>query len=417
MIAITREDIEKIPNKKAKSIIFENVYPDEEMELPIESALFSALYTDIFSPISLPDFPKTAVDGFAFNVDEITSFPAELEISGEIKAGDTTIPEIPEKSAIFIMTGAIVPEKLNAVVRIEDVEIIEGNKIRISKPVPKYNLINLPESEIRKGEKILQKGDILTPSNIALLSHIGIKKVKVYKKPSIGIIITGNEIIEPDNEYIPSYSYNSNKYILTSFLKRILVPARTYQIISDKEEEIKTLLQEAIEENDIIITTGGISRGKYDYVKKVLPNIGVKIYFYATNIKPGSPFIFGKYEKKYVFSLPGYPSALFVNFIEYVFPAIKKICGYKNFENIYHQVELLEDIKTKKNRKDFIRANIVIEKNQLKAIPQKKQETSNFYTTATANALLIADEEKEKYKKGELIKALIVSPNVITPFP
>jgi len=417
MDIITKNKVEKIANTKAKDIIFSVVLPYKSITLPIEAVLFSAVYNDVYSSISLPDAPKTAVDGFAFNVDVIDRYPIEIEVIGEIKAGDTDFISFPKNTAVFIMTGAVVPPEFNAVVRLEDVDIIGKNHIKIVKNIPKNNLINLSESEIKKNEKVMEKGTILTPNKIALLSHIGIKNIEVYRKPNIGLIITGNEIIEPSENYIPSYNYNSNKYIITSFLKRLLIPVRTYPIANDNKFTLQKIMEKAIEENDILITTGGVSRGKYDYVKKILPQIGVKVFFYATNIKPGSPFVFGEYNGKYIFALPGYPSALFVNFLEYVLPAIKKIIGYKEFKNKYYEIELLEKIKTRKKRKDFLRANIIIDKNKIKAIPKKQQETSNFYTTAISDALLVACEEKETYEKGEYIKALIYEPIKISLFP
>jgi molybdopterin molybdotransferase len=359
----------------------------------LENAYNKILYEDIFSPIDIPDNDKSAVDGFAININTNSK---KFKITDEIRAGQKEKELI--EGAIAIMTGANIPKGANAVVRIEDVKI-ENGYIYLEKLPKKGELINYKASEIQKNQKVLEKNSLLDYKKIALLAQLGIYSIKVYSKVDVAIVVSGDEIKEV---YENGGVKNSNLYILKGLLKNCNI--KYYGRIEDDLEKLKEIFKLAKKENDVVISSGGASKGKYDFTLKAAKDAGFKIHFTKTNIRPGRPLIFGSDNEKLFFGLPGYPSALLVNSIEFLLPAIRKMSGGE-FENRYFKAILTQDIKAKKGRVDFIRGVVNFDK-EVTFTPSFSQQTSNFISTAFSNALAIIDENSGDKKSGEIVECI-----------
>jgi len=393
----------KKTRNEVKNII-ENFIKEKSFEIiTLNEAYGRVLFEDIKAKFDIPESDKSAVDGFAINVNNL-EFPVTLKITDEVAAGSKQ-KELKE-GAIFIMTGAVVPNGANAVVRIEDVEK-NGNEITIKKPVEKHNLINFAGEEMKKNEIILQKGEFLDYKKVSLLANIGYYQIKVYQKPKVGIIVTGDEVKEPFEEADKAGVKNSNYYILLGLLKDI-ADITYYGKVNDNLNEMIEIFQTALNNNDILLSSGGSSKGKYDFVKDIAKNLELDIKFTMTNIRPGRPLIFATKNKKLFFGLPGYPSALLVNLHEFLYPFIKKIAGFKEWQNRVIQATAKEDIRSKVGRVDFVRVNVEYNNGRVFIKNSFSQQTSNFLSMAKSDALAVVDETKGKVKEGEVVDIILI---------
>jgi len=393
----------KKTRNEVKNII-ENFIKEKSFEIiTLNEAYGRVLFEDIKAKFDIPESDKSAVDGFAINVNNL-EFPVTLKITDEVAAGSKQ-KELKE-GAIFIMTGAVVPNGANAVVRIEDVEK-NGNEITIKKPVEKHNLINFAGEEMKKNEIILQKGEFLDYKKVSLLANIGYYQIKVYQKPKVGIIVTGDEVKEPFEEADKAGVKNSNYYILLGLLKDI-ADITYYGKVNDNLNEMIEIFQTALNNNDILLSSGGSSKGKYDFVKDIAKNLELDTKFTMTNIRPGRPLIFATKNKKLFFGLPGYPSALLVNLHEFLYPFIKKIAGFKEWQNRVIQATAKEDIRSKVGRVDFVRVNVEYNNGRVFIKNSFSQQTSNFLSMAKSDALAVVDETKGKVKEGEVVDIILI---------
>jgi len=361
------------------------------------------LFEDIKAKFNIPESNKSAVDGFAINVDNL-EFPVTLKITDEAPAGAKQ-KEL-KSGAIFIMTGGIVPKGANAVVRIEDVEKNE-NEIIIKKAVKKGDLINFVGGEMKEGEVILKKGTILNYKQVALLANMGYYQIKVYQKPKIGIIVTGDEVKEPFEESNKAGVKNSNFYILLGILKDI-VDITYYGKVNDNLDEMVEIFNTALNDNDILLSSGGASKGKYDFIKDIAKKLELETKFTTTNIRPGRPLIFAVKNEKLFFGLPGYPSALLVNFYQFLYPYIKKMAGFREYENKIIKAITKEDIRSKEGRVDFVRVNVEFSEGKIFVKNSFSQQTSNFLSMAKSDALAIIDENQGKVKAGEIVDIILI---------
>ncbi|AEW85255.1 molybdopterin molybdenumtransferase MoeA [Flavobacterium columnare NBRC 100251 = ATCC 23463] len=306
------------------------------------------LASDIISPIDMPPFKQSAMDGFAVNKLDCLDF----NIIGEIKAGDAIQLLLKESQAIKIFTGAAVPNDAIAVIPIEKCKI-EKNRLILSE-LPKYEENIRPIGEqIRLGDIALQKGIPLTPAAIGFLSSLGIIHVTVYKKPSVGIVVTGNELIAPGNELAFGQIYESNSIMLQSALNDYTEDVSIYKV-KDNLELTTIAIQKALLEHDMILISGGISVGDYDFVYKALADLKIKTLFYKVSQKPGKPLYVGLKDSKIVYALPGNPAASLSCYYIYVLPIIKKRMGL--IPDTFKKVPISHDYIIKNTRTQFLKA-------------------------------------------------------------
>ncbi len=399
----------KVKWEEAKRIISENTEPVKETELVVlEEAEGRVLAESVVSPIDVPDVNKSAIDGFAFRSSSLKKLPAELKIVGETAAGDTERKEVKEGEAVFVMTGGEIPEGADAAVRIEDVKV-EGDRVVVDFPVEPGTLVNFKGSEIRKGEVLIKKGELLNSLKLPLLAYIGVYAVKVFRKPKVGILTTGNEILEPWESFKRGYAYNSNYYLLKSLVEKAGGEAVRLGRAEDEPEALLRTIEDGLNHVDILITTGGVSKGKYDFVKEVVHRAGVEVFFKQTNIRPGRPLVFGKRENKLFFGLPGYPTAAAVNALEFLIPAVRKMAGIENYENRYIEAVAEERLKSRSHRVDFIRVNVREENGCLKVKSAGSQQTSVFSSFVESDGLAVVPEGKGPVEMGERVKVFLLN--------
>jgi molybdopterin molybdotransferase len=396
----------KVKREEAKEIIFNSVKPVDSTEtVTLEKAQGRVLVQNVISPIDVPDVNKSAIDGFAFNSASVENVPARLKVVGETAAGSLERKAVKKGEAVFVMTGAEIPEGADSAVRVEDVKL-DREYVVIPFSVEKGNLVNFKGEEFKKGEKVLEKGEFLDSLKISLLAYLGIYSVKVFQKPKVGILVTGNEVLEPWESLRKGAVYNSNYYFIKGFIEKNGGEVVYFGIAKDEKDYLKEEIVRALKKVDVLITTGGVSKGKYDFVKEVAPSAGIEVKFTQTNIRPGRPLVFGTKGEKLFFGLPGYPSAALVNLVEFVLPAIRKFAGFKNWQNTYVQAEALEDLKSRPHRNDFVRIKLIFESGKLGVRSAGSQQTSVFRSSVFSDGFAVIPEGKGTVQKGELVEVL-----------
>ncbi len=392
--------------ERAIKLLKENIFVLEPVKIPVIKSTSHILAEDIFSPINLPSFTNSAMDGYAVRIDDTCYKTEDKNIfavfklrRNKIKAGDSKRIVLKPGEAIKIFTGSPLPVNTDTVIIKEITEEREGflfvkEKFGIGKN------IRYEGEEIKKGDKILEKGFYFTPPAIGLLSTLGIKEVRVIRKPKVYVIITGSEIVLPGKKLKYGKIYDANSFSLFSALKMAGVQDIKIKRVRDDFLYIKKVFNQSLGFADIIIFTGGISVGEYDFVRELFKKENVEKVFYKVLQKPGKPMFFGKKGKKLVFALPGNPASVLVCFYEYVYPALRKMMGFKEIFLKEEKKILLKDIKKKPERLWFLKGRII--KNGV--IPLDFQESHMLSSFARADCLIVAPKNRKLLKKGEKVK-------------
>jgi molybdopterin molybdotransferase len=367
-----------ITYEKAIEIVQSNIIQlgTERVELP--KSLNRVLREDIFSDMNMPPFNKSAMDGFACRKEDIGN---ELEIIESIQAGYKPKKIVGKNQCSKIMTGAQIPEGADCVIIFEDVEYISENKIKFLKEKTSNNICYKGEDVI-VGQKLLSSGIRITEKVISSIAMVGNWQPLVSIKPKVGIISTGDEIVEPYAKPNESQIRNTNAYQLLFQVEKFGCIPNYYGIVKDKEEEILSALKKAKEENDLIILTGGVSMGEFDLIPESLKKVGFNLLFEKVQQQPGKPTVFGKDESKFVFGMPGNPVS---SFIVFEFFAKQLLAGMMGLKTFYKELNLELGQSYKRKRSERLgRIPVKINDNG-KVIPVE------YHGSAHINSLVDAD--------------------------
>ncbi|SFA86819.1 gephyrin-like molybdotransferase Glp [Clostridium frigidicarnis] len=400
---ITIEEALRIIDEEGKVIGTERV--------ELTDALNKVLAEDIYSKDTLPPFNKSAMDGYAikFRDTECCQCGNEIElyVKALVRAGDYYEGTLNSKEAIKIMTGAPVPNGSDAVIQIEKVKE-NGNKVIISDYIKENtNIIKMGE-EIKSGELALEKGKIIRPTEIGFLASLGYSKVVIQKSPKVALITTGDELLDITASLEKGKIRNSNEYSLMALCKNSQVDFISLGVVCDDKEALKKKILKGLKEADIVITSGGVSAGDFDFVENVLEEIGAKINFTSVAIKPGKPVTFATIDNKLFFGLPGNPLSVITTFEEFVKPAIKKMKGYKEVYEEKMLVTAGNDFKAKKDRRKFIYVNIINKGGKYYAYDLGSQCSNHLMTMSKANGIIIMPEGVNKITKGEVVNGRFI---------
>jgi molybdopterin molybdotransferase len=310
--------------EEAFEIVMRSAFDTKTETIPFYDSCCRILAEDISSDNEMPPFNRSAVDGYACHRSDMND---EMEVVEIIPAGKEPRKTVGKNQCSKIMTGAIVPDGCDIVFMVEDSEILPSGKIRFTGVRQKLN-ISFKGEDVKTGDVILKHGKILKPQDIAVMASVGHTNVIVKMKPLVGIISTGDELVEPSEVPKISQIRNSNAYQLLSQVNRAGANGQYCGIAPDIENVTFEIISKAIAENDIVLITGGVSMGDFDFVPSVLKRAGVKILFDQVNVQPGKPTIFGIHPEAVVFGLPGNPVSSFVQFETLVRPFINKMMGY-----------------------------------------------------------------------------------------
>jgi molybdopterin molybdotransferase len=309
--------------EEAYDIVMSHAQPLGSEHVPMMESLGRVLAEPVRSDLNMPPFDKSAVDGYAVKMDDLSG---DLRVVEVIPAGKLPEKEIHAGQCAKIMTGAMVPDGADTVIMVEDTETLGNGNIRFIAKETSRNIC-FKGDDINENDLVLTPGTLIRPQHIAVLAAVGKINPLVYARTEVGIISTGNELVEPEHVPSPANIRNSNSYQLMAQLATAGAIAHYEGIAQDTEGSLTVFLRNALDQYDIVLLTGGVSMGDFDHVPEVMDKIGIKILFKSIAIQPGRPTIFGHRGNQFVFGLPGNPVSAFVIFEMLVKPFLWRLMG------------------------------------------------------------------------------------------
>ncbi|HBH07609.1 MAG TPA: molybdopterin molybdenumtransferase MoeA [Flavobacteriales bacterium] len=382
--------------EEAKAKVEGQIKVLEIEERRLSKAFGYVLAKDLKSKTDIPGFPQSAMDGYAVEVDETIEKGTKFKVVGELQAGDTEMLPLGQGEALRIFTGAPAPENANTII-IQEVVDRQGDTIEVRKTTePGINLRARGE-QIRKGEIGLSKGTELTPAAIGFAAMMGHDTVRGYRKPEIHLLVTGNELVEPGKSLQFGQIYESNAIALSAAIRKYFELEVHVHKVKDSYGETLESLKNILTQADLVMASGGISVGDYDFVGKALHELGVEEIFYKVKQKPGKPLFFGLVKGTPVMALPGNPASALTGFYQYVLPSIRKMVG-AGFRGLREEQRVLKnDFHKRGTRAMFLKAFA----NEKEVEILEGQSSAMMHTYAISNALVYIPWDKEFSKAGE----------------
>jgi len=379
---------ENLPENKASEKVF------------LDEALDRVLAKDIIAKYDNPYMPTASMDGYAIKYDDIDG---EIKIIGKNPAGHFDITEIKKGEAVKTYTGSFMPKGADTLVPIENVEV-RGDKLIIKEKVNRGFSVRPIGEDFKKGEVLIKKGTKLKAGEIGVLASLGVPVVDVVKKPVVSILATGEEVVDLDEEYKMGQIRSSNNYTLTALAKSFGFNAINLGIAGDDKEEIKRRMLDALKTSDVVVTTGGVSVGDFDFVKEITGEF--EVLFHGVNIKPGQWIMLAKAGDKYIVSLPGFPYSSFVTFLLYVVPILERLENKKVLKKI--RAKLKHNFTKKFKKYQFVAVNIEYNNGFFVDTIGKKQGSSGILTNLIGNkALMCLPEGLYELEEGSEVEVLV----------
>lgn len=363
------------------------------------------LAEDIIADSDMPPFDRSQMDGYAVRAIDTKNVPVELKIVGESAAGRGWKGKLKKGEAVRIMTGAPVPLGADGVQKLE-LATEDGNFVTIKEPTSKGRYIVPRGSEVKKGKVVMQASEAITPNSVAIPAAFGYAKIKVSKRPRVAILSTGSEIVEINRKPKQDQIRNSNSIMIAALCRATGAEPTLLPIASDSISDLKSQISNALKISDILITTGGVSVGKYDLTKTVLTELGAEIFFGLVRLKPGKPTVFARLKKTLVFGLPGNPVSAAVTYYLFVRKAIQQMQGAAETDLQYGTAIVTKPLKAPKERDAYLPAKISTDVNgSVVAEPLNWHGSSDFIGFARTDALIVVPRGKG-LAFGECVKIL-----------
>jgi molybdopterin molybdotransferase len=387
---------EMILPEKAQSILFDLATPLPPITIPIINGLDYITAEDVCAAYDIPPFTNSAMDGFAVHSPDTAGAtpdsPARLHILETVAAGDMPACPVRSGSCTQIMTGAAMPDGADSVVMVEKTRIENGYVLIFEEASSGINVREAGE-DVRKGTTLVEKGTALTPPAIGLLAATGVERISVYPRPKTGILITGNELVQPGTPLSPGKIYNSNGCILFALVRETGAIPVEFGVVEDSREGLQFVMEEALSKCDVVISSGGVSAGKFDYVEDVLRGIGSEILFTSVKQKPGKPMVGAIRGVKPYFGLPGNPVSAMVCFELYARPFLRKMMGWSRYLKSWTKGFFIEPYHHTGSRFEWVRVRIAEKdgRNLLDPYPSQGSGIISSMTSADGLARVDAD--------------------------
>ncbi len=369
---------------------------------------------EIYAWRDIPPLDNSAMDGYAVRYEDIREsskdHPAKLKVIEDLPAGSVSKKTVGKGQAIRIMTGAPIPKGADTVVPVEETRK-EDEFAFILKVISQGDNIRRAGEDVKKGDRVISKGDVIRPAEVGMLASVGRSSVLVYQKPLVAILCTGDELVDVDENPGENKIVSSNSYTLAAQVKDCGAVPVQLGIARDRKEEIREKLRQGIRA-DVIISSAGVSVGDYDFSKEALGDLGMEMTFWQVSMKPGKPLAFGTIQGKPVFGLPGNPVSSMISFEEFVRPSLLKMMGHRQVFRPVVEAVLQEEIRKTAGRRHFIRAFISFKEGSYFATTTGDQGSGILMSMLKANGLIMVPEDQEIARVGEKVKVHLLD----TPF-
>lgn len=405
--------------QEGKTIILSSVREVGDEACELLEAHGRVLASDVIALQDIPPFDNSSMDGYAVRTEDLTSKDrgnqVQLKLQGHVEAGRVLTSEMESGTTIRILTGAPVPKSANAIIEQEAVSLKNGF-ILVPGTIERGRNIRKRGEDIKTGEVVFKKGSRIRSAHLGVLASLGLKNCNVYRRPRVGYVTTGNELIEMGEELSPGKIRNSNSYTLWGLITESGCQPVNLGIARDEERELEEKLRKGLS-CDVLITSGGVSVGDYDLVLNILKKLGVNVLFWKLNIKPGMPIAFGMYERMdsvravSVFALPGNPVSTAVTFREFVLPGLSKIAGNQNEEpNVLLKATLEQDFMKRDGKRHYVRGTVRMDQGVLRVRTTGSQSSGVLTSLVKANCLIHIPEETSQLNAGDEVEIELLSP-------
>ena len=397
--------------EEARSRILAHFGPLQPETLPILEALDRVLAEDVYSDMDIPPLANTAMDGYAVrsedtkNASEAT--PVRLKVVADLAAGYVLDRPVQPGEAVRIMTGAPMPEGADAVAPFEQVEV-DGDEVILFKPYPQWKNVRHAGEDVQKGQLVLAKGTVLRPQEIGMLAALGRPTVQVHRRPRVAVLSTGDEVIDVTEPWRPGKIRDANGYSVSALILKYGGEPVRLGIAPDTIEALTDKIREALALGvDFILTSGGVSMGDFDVVKKVLASEG-EMRFWRARMKPGKPMAFGVIQGVPLLGLPGNPVSSMISFELFARPAILTMLGKKKLEKPVIDAILVEPVKRKDNRRHYLRVWLETQDGQTYAHLTGDQGSGILLSMVRADGLAIISEELNSTPPNFPVKVMML---------
>jgi molybdopterin molybdotransferase len=359
-------------------------------------SLTRVLAEDVFSDVEMPPFDKAAMDGFACRREDLGN---EMTIVETIPAGVVPQVSIESGQCSRIMTGAMIPEGADTVIMVEQTKITDDGKVQFTAAKTSPNIAYKGE-DVKKGDLMLKAGQMIHPSHIAIMAAVGCTNPTVALKPKVGILSTGNELVEPGEIPGEGMIRNSNAWQLMAQVRNSGAIANYMGIVPDTREDTEIAITNALSKNDVVIFTGGVSMGDYDFVPQAMEKNNVKILFQKVAVKPGRPTVFGMTDNAWIFGLPGNPVSSFINFEVFVKPLLYSLMGH-SWQPFDLKLKMGETYSRKKaDRLEWVPVDI---SQAGEVIPVSYHGSAHIHAVSLSKAIMEVPIDIYEFKKGEIV--------------
>jgi len=353
---------------------------------------------NVYSDIDFPPYDRITMDGIAIKHVGFLNGIRQFRIKGVQGAGDSFVEIDSPDECVEVMTGASLPESTDTVIRFEDLQIENGIARITVENIRKGQNIHRKGEDRKRGDVVAEGNQMISPATIAVLASSGNTNIEVKKLPSIIIVSTGNEVIDANQIPGPFEIRNSNMHVIASALHKFGVTPATIHL-RDDEKNILGKLEAALNSYDVLVLTGGVSKGKFDFIPQSLEQLGVKKLFHNVKQRPGKPFWFGLYNEKPVFAFPGNAMSVFLCLYRYLLPWVKKSTG---LSALYQSAVLAEEVRFSPALQYFLPVKLEINEGRLNAIPVKTNGSGDFTNLLQADAFMELPFNRELFSKGEV---------------
>jgi len=377
--------------EEARARLLAGITPLGTECVTLNTAAFRIAASAVSSSVDLPPFDNSAMDGYAVRAADVISAKADaavaLTLVGKVAAGEGSIGEVQPGQCVRVFTGSMLPPGADAVVMQEDTQIDDepSARVHVLDGVKPWENVRFRGEDVKRGAVLVRSGERLSPGRTGLLAAAGVSRAKVYRRPEIGLLATGSELVEPGGSLAPGKIYESNRAALEPLLVRSGATVRVYPLVPDTLAGTKDALARAFAECDGVVTSGGVSVGELDFVKAAFEELGGRLDFWKVAIKPGKPFVFGRRGGKLLFGLPGNPVSAIVTFLLLVRPALWRWQGATDVEPRTVPCVLGEPLVNRGGRRHFMRVRI---DGHGVAVSAGQQASHRLGSLAEANALV-----------------------------